>query len=274
MQHACKYATVVFTVVMAVMLLGAHADWCQAQNLAPVANAGADQNVSLSPGQTTVDVTLDGNLSSDPDGTVVQYIWSGTPNPPNIVTPTVRLELGTYTFTLFVDDNNGARSAPDTVTIVVNPTANIAPVADAGPNQNLLVPAGQTTVVVTLNGNDSSDADGAIAEYIWSGTPDPADVASPAVTLAPGTYVFRLVVQDDRGASSAPNEVTITVVQRPVANAGANRRLLLEPEQTTVNVTLDGSASRDPDGTVEDYRWTGTPNPADRPTPTLALRPG
>jgi hypothetical protein len=89
--------------------------------------------------------------------------------------------------------------------------ANQPPTANAGPDQT--VSTSRDTANVTLDGSGSTDVDGTIAEYLWSGAPDPDDVAKPAVSLVPGTYTFTLVVKDNEGAESAPDTVTITVQQ-------------------------------------------------------------
>ena len=122
-------------------------------------------------------------------------------------------------FSLVVTDPLGASSAPDTVTITVNPPANGVPTANAGPDQTVASGAG-----VTLTGAGSTDPEGGTLSYAWtqtSGTPvtlTGANTVSPgftAPTLAAGdpaaVLVFSLVVTDPLGANSAPDTVTITV---------------------------------------------------------------
>jgi len=89
-------------------------------NVAPVANAGADQTVA--PGAV---VTLDGSGSSDADpGTTLTYAWALTTGTgitlANAATakPTfTATAVGTFVFTLTVGD--GVATATDTVTVVV-----------------------------------------------------------------------------------------------------------------------------------------------------------
>jgi hypothetical protein len=90
----------------------------------PMANAGADQSVH--PGNT---VTLDGNLSSDPDSNYpLTYKWSISSKPegssaaltnPDTVNPFFTADmLGDYIITLWVIDSTGRSSnTQDTVTV-------------------------------------------------------------------------------------------------------------------------------------------------------------
>ena len=106
-------------------------------------------------------------------------------------------EPGDYVIQLIVNDGT-VNSAPDTVTII---TTNSKPVAEAGPNQNVLV---DTTV--NLDGTASSDADGDPFTYSWSFTTMPSGSAADlmnATTANPsfiadlsGTYVIQLIVND------------------------------------------------------------------------------
>ena len=91
-------------------------------NTPPVANAGADQLVECSSSTGAV-ATLNGALSSDPDGDPLSFAWTG----PSFVgtltgaTPSVQLPLGTHTITLVVNDG-AVDAAPDTVLITVRDT--------------------------------------------------------------------------------------------------------------------------------------------------------
>lgn len=134
---------------------------------------------------------------------------------------------------------------------------NAPPVADAGPDQTVAV--GRQ---VTLDGSASSDPDGDALTFTWSQLSgptvrlsDPA-VASPAFTPeAVATLTFELLVTDGRGGTST-DSVTISVNSTgntaPIANAGPDQTV-----QVGALVTLDGSASSDPDGTLT-FAWTQT----------------
>src|SRR6187399_1512868 len=92
-------------------------------NKPPIAVAGPDQVITL-----PIDsVSLDGRSSSDPDGSISNYLWTKISGPVsfNIIKPTdsitkvKSLFAGTYLFELKVTDNGGL-SAKDTMQVFVN----------------------------------------------------------------------------------------------------------------------------------------------------------
>jgi len=95
-----------------------------------------------------------------------------------------------------------------------NTADNTAPVAEAGPIQNVA-----TESLVTLNGSGSTDANGDTLTYSWLFTSKPASstatlssatVSNPTFTAdKDGSYVLSLVVNDGT-VNSAADTVTIT----------------------------------------------------------------
>jgi hypothetical protein len=248
-------------------------------NIAPIANAGADQSLTLAQGQTTRAVTLNGAGSSDPDGSITTYAWSigGTPVATG-ATPTINLAQGSYTVLLTVTDNRGATST-DTVQITINAAANQLPVAEAGPDQNLTLTPLVPTIAVNLNGTASTDPDGTISSYAWSiAGSQVATGATPTINLAQGVYTVTLVVTDNVGATD-DDTVQITVNQAPnllpTAEAGADQTVELAQGASTAPVTVSGAASTDPDGTIVSFTWSvdGVPA-ATGVNPTLSLAEG
>ncbi len=233
-------------------------------NQAPVANAGRD--ISLTLPNNSVNVVGSG---SDPDGTVVSYAWSKVTGPNVTMTNTTNAVLslsdmveGSYTFRLVVTDDDGATDS-DEVVVVINPeNINQAPIANAGENINITLP----TNSVNISGS-GTDNDGDIVSYSW------IKVSGPAVTLnntgsatlsatqmVEGSYLFRLTVTDDDGATGS-DEVRINVFaevinQPPTANAGNDITITL-PVNSTV---IQGTAS-DPDGTIGLYAWSKVSGP-------------
>lgn len=95
-------------------------------NTAPTADAGPDRSVTA--GESA---SLFGGSSNDPGGSVVGYAWTQTAGPavplfsaatvqPRFVAPVVASAV-TLTFSLIVTDNVGLQSAPDSITVTVNP---------------------------------------------------------------------------------------------------------------------------------------------------------
>jgi hypothetical protein len=232
-----------------------------APNQPPVATAGADQTITL----PTSTVALNGS-GADADGTIVSYSWHKISGPQpfvlsSSVLPSVTLSglaEGSYQFELTVTDNQGA-AGKDTVTIVVNPAPNQAPVVNAGSDISITLPVN----TVTLSGN-ATDADGSVQSYQWTRVSGPASfslttpaMASTSATgLVEGVYIFRLTVTDNKDAT-ASDDVQVTVKaalpppdMAPVANAGPDQTIILP----TNKVQLNGSGT-DADGTITAYQW-------------------
>jgi PKD domain len=197
-------------------------------NVAPVARAGVDR--AAVPGST---VTLDGSASSDANADPLSFSWTLSSKPAGSqavlananagVSTLVPDLVGSYVATLVVRDGV-LDSAPSTVTITVS-TANLAPVAQAGAAQTVLVGSR-----VTLNGSGSSDPNGDPLTHQWSLTSRPAGSAAvltvrdnPVIDFVadvPGLYVASLVVSDGR-LDSPGATVTITAVVIPALLPGA-----------------------------------------------------
>ena len=238
-----------------------------AANLAPVANAGPDQAVNV--GQQ---VTLTGSASSDPERQSLTYSWSFVSRPAGsaaaltnatTVNPTFTPDAaGNFVVQLIVRD--GALNSPaDSVTIAAT-AANLAPVANAGPDQAVNV--GQQ---VTLTGSASSDPERQSLTYSWSFVSRPAGSAAAltnATTVNPtftpdaaGNFVVQLIVRD--GALNSPADSVIIAATaanlRPTANAGSNQAVNVGQQ-----VTLNGSASSDPERQSLTYSWSFVSRPA------------
>jgi hypothetical protein len=67
-------------------------------NIKPIANAGPDQTVVDSNNDGSEEVALNGNASSDPDGSIVSYEWrEGATVVAMAASPSVWLNVGTHT---------------------------------------------------------------------------------------------------------------------------------------------------------------------------------
>ncbi|MFY9153104.1 MAG: PKD domain-containing protein [Prolixibacteraceae bacterium] len=224
-------------------------------NKAPVANAGPDANA-----QENKTYQLNGSLSGDPDNNPVSYSWtapagitlsSANVANPSFLTPDVVISTA-YTFSLVVNDGF-LNSSPDQVVITIMP--NQIPVANAGADQTVY--QGKT---VSLNGSLSSDANNDQLSYAWTA---PANITltnansaypqfvSPMVS-ANTDLIFKLTVNDGQ-VDSQEDQVIVRVLpnQAPAANAGNDFSA-----NESSSVTLNGTASSDPESNSLSFLWT------------------
>jgi len=143
-------------------------------------------------------------------------------------------------------------------TTTATATTNVAPTANPGPSQNVLVGA-----LVNMDGSASKDPDGGTLTFKWTLIGKPAGSAAklsnpsypnPKFTAdLAGNYVLSLVVNDGK-IDSAVTSVSVTATTAnaaPVANAGSNQNVTLG-----ATVTLDGTASSDANNDSLTYKWT------------------
>ena len=113
-------------------------------NRPPVANAGADQSITL----PTNTVNLDGNASTDPDNNINSYLWTKISGPSSfaitnasaVQTQATNLAQGSYQFELKVTDAGGLLSK-DTMQVTVNAQPPPPPTATCEPLNRQLVNA-------------------------------------------------------------------------------------------------------------------------------------
>ena len=132
------------------------------------------------------------------------------------------------------------------MTVTVNPVAstNQPPVADAGADQTITLPANSITQVGT-----GTDPDGTIAAYQWRKIAGPTQftIVSPTlphtefVNLEPGIYQFELAVTDNLG-KIGKDTVTIEVIQATSLIAQGY------PNPVTDKINIRINPSKDPGG--------------------------
>lgn len=139
---------------------------------------------------------------------------------------------------------------------------NRAPVSVAGDDTTITLPAS----TITLNGTGSSDADGNIVSYMWKQVSGPvaatitsASTAMPVINLLPtaGTYVFELIVTDNKGAASSNVVSIILLAEIPVANTDGDKTIT----QPCNSSDATSMAIADSDGNTIKYNWTQVSGP-------------
>lgn len=138
--------------------------------------------------------------------------------------------------------------------------ANQVPVANAGPSQNITLPA-----VLNLTGS-GTDADGQIVGYIWSQVSGPntpiianQGAAHTAVNgIIAGDYIFQLMVTDNGGATGV-DTVSIHVNPAPEVT------ITLQPANNPTDMTLSVLNGANTGGTsyydLPILAWTNGGNP-------------
>lgn len=234
-------------------------------NARPMAQAGPYQEVAV--GDT---VQLQGS-ASDADGDSVSYAWSlsSSSEPATLAAATsasptfVANTSGDYSVDLIANDGI-VDSLSDTVLVRARDTVRTLPVAVAGADQ--VVSPGAT---VNLDGGGSYSAYGKPLSYHWrmisrpdnsTATLSDKTAEQPSFTAdQSGSYLLRLMVNDGVNDSSRSldgvyeDRLVVTAVsnQPPAADGGADHAV-----STGTPVTLDGSASSDPENATLSYSWT------------------
>lgn len=200
--------------------------------------------------------------ASDPNGLTLTYAWTQVSGPATVTLVNANtlnanflaVKAGVYRFMLTC--SNGRSSTSSTVDITIN---NVAPTVSAG--NDVTIKAGQT-ISITASG---ADANNDTLTYAWTFVEGPS-ISLPALnsqTLSmtpqnPGSYRFSVKCYDGVNYS-ASDEVTVTVNavnSAPTANAGPDQTVQLGSV-----VTLDGSASSDPDNNQLTYKWSQLSGP-------------
>ncbi len=178
-------------------------------NAPPIVDAGADLNITLPVATTTIAAS-----ANDTDGAIVSYEWSKVSGPAATLSNTTANTLsisnavsGIYEFKITVTDNGNLKATDDVKLIVSAPADNQPPTVEAGNKKTITLPVNSASFTAI-----ATDTDGTITTYAWqkigggSLTLIGASTATLSVSNATnpgGTYVFRVQVTDNKGATSA-----------------------------------------------------------------------
>ncbi len=231
---------VIQLIAFAIIFAGCGSSSSSSSNTPPVANSQSvttemDTNLSI----TLSGTDIDGDTLTFKDLTIPAH-GDLTGTAPNVTYKPDAGYTGSDSFTFKVNDGK-VDSAVATVSITVNTPANLDPVADAGPDQNVTV--GDT---VTFDGSGSTDSDGSIVSWVWdeNGTEIGTGETFTKSDFTAGSHTVVLTVTDDMNATDS-DQVVITV------NAPANLVPVATPqsvstvEDTALTIILSGT---DPEG--------------------------
>jgi PKD repeat protein len=212
----------------------------------PVADAGPDMSVCAN-----TDVLLDGTRSKDFDGLVNRYSWDfGDGTVQDGSKPThVFAEPGKYVVTLTIHgDRIGDCDNVDSDELLV--TVNEAPTAKFN-SSSLVAPVNDP---VTFDSSGSKSGGANIVSWKWDfGDGQSGEGESVEhVYKKSGKYFVDIIFTTD--SETACNTATarniVTINDSPVAKAGSDQYVGLNQV-----ALFDGSASRDPDGSISTYSW-------------------
>jgi len=231
------------------------------QNHPPKANAGPDRRVI---GGSEVTIT---GVGIDPDGDELTYSWKelsgdkvafdGTKSAITFTAPeVVSGETKRVILQLTVKDTH-EQTGSDRMTLLVVP-ANNQPVVDAGPDQAINENT-QGSVFCT-----AFDIDNDPLTYTWTSASSDLVIDDP--TNPETTFTAPSVVSDKKvvltcsvsdGTFTVSDHLTVTVkntLTLPIAADAGPDQIVNEQ----VKITLDGSASHDPENQPLHYAWTQT----------------
>ena len=231
-------------------------------------------SASTTNGYAPLEVSFDGNMSNDPDGNIVRYHWDfgdGTTRRGQISPIHLYPDIGTYTVTLEVEDNDGYEKQV-TKTIIVSKQPQVAPIMLGDDSFSVVE---NEEITFTLKGAEDANNDDLYYSQVGSipnsqgvlsdclkDTSDLECLFTPAKDFT-GTVSFFYRANDGSLNSTTNATVTITVTQNniPVANISSVASVKIGRI-----IDLNGSASTDQDGSELSYRWTLKSRPQDSRT--------
>ena len=224
-------------------------------NQLPTADAGEDIIFEDKDSNGSEQVALDASNSSDPDGTLVNFLWSvDDTDIGSGVNLSTTFDIGPHEVVLTVEDNFGS-TATDSLTVFVARSDNAAPIADAGEDIENYANEGLDQMTVQVDGSASIDSDGTIHSYRWIKDSEViATGSTPTLTFSVGVHELQLEVTDNEGAK-AYDTINITALekiniafQKPVTTSSVE-------DTYTGNLAVDGDYETRWSSLFEDPQW-------------------
>lgn len=237
---------------------GAYSIVKSTQPQAPVASINASPN----PVFLGESIFFDASASSDADGSIVDYAWTGDVTASGINFNHTFAQAGNYSVTLTVTDNDGL-TASETISVEVTDSYNQNYAAiylagshngwDADDAASALSLVGHNVWQATINLNAGGAFKFTVGDWSVSfGDNDGNGVADTNgggdISVPGGTSAYLVTFNDDTLAYSVVEQ---TQPLPPVANAGADIHL-----NGPGTAYFDGTLSSDPDGSIVSYSWT------------------
>ncbi|MDG1477690.1 MAG: hypothetical protein P8Q14_11125, partial [Vicingaceae bacterium] len=210
----------------------------------PTADAGLDATVCAG----TPDVNLAGVVTVATGG---QWIGGGgTFNPNNtdlnaVYTPSsAEITAGTVTLTLQTIGNGNCNAVSDDMIITIQPT----PIVNAGPNLTSCANNPNVNLAGTVQNATGGIWSGGTGSYNASTTDLNAVYTPSAAEITAGTATLTLTSTGNGLCNPVADNVTITIINAPTANAGADQIIC----SNNSDITLTGSVTGASGG-----QWTG-----------------
>ncbi len=216
---------------------------------------------------TCKSLTVSWTASNDPESGISRYDMSrtgGSPtlDPAPVSAPGSRTDTGLtpstqYTYTVRAYNGAGLSTAgTNTVTTPACPPPTDTTPPSPAPAVSF---ANVTCSSITVNWTTSSDPESGISRYELTRNGGTASVVSAPSSrtdtglTASTNYTYTVKAVNGANLSTTGSNTMTTPAcpnQSPIANAGPDRAA-----STGVAISFDGSASRDPDGTISSYAW-------------------
>ena len=174
------------------------------------------------------------------------------------VSAVVNLPAGIQTLRIVTTDAKGSGWNINWWEIIAGGTVvNKPPTVNAGSDQTITLPVN----TATLSGS-ANDSDGTIASYAWTQISGPntatlsnaTSASASASGVIAGTYVFRLTVKDNSGAS-ASDDMSLIVNPAPPPPPGGGSTTRIEAENYVAMSGIQTEKTADPTGGGLNVGW-------------------